>query len=43
MQNIDYGVLNQNLKRDISQMFQEGNVTEKDMALTALAVVKAYF
>ena len=31
------------LGKDISQMFDEGNVIEKSMALTALSAAKLYF
>lgn len=41
--NIGHNLLDQNLKKDITKMFREGNVTEKDMALTVLAVLNAYF
>lgn len=40
---INNGALSDALKGDISVMFQDGNVTEKSMALTVLAVVGKYF
>ena len=40
---INHSVLNEDLKKDISRMFEEGNVTEKSMALTVLAVINQYF
>lgn len=41
--NIKHTVLNEDLKRDISFMFQQGSVAEKGMALTVLAIIKKYF
>lgn len=41
--NINHTVLNEELKKDISQIFHEGSVDEKSMALTVLAAVKKYF
>lgn len=40
---IDHPVLNEALKRDILRLFTEGNVTEKSMALTVLAITQKYF
>lgn len=42
-EHISHPVLKRALKKDISKMFAEGNVTEKSMALTLLAIAKAYF
>ncbi|MCM1251807.1 MAG: asparagine synthase-related protein [Clostridium sp.] len=41
--NINNVVLGENLQKDISQMFDEGDITEKSMALTVLAAAKIYF
>ena len=41
--NINNGVLGETLKKDISKLFHEGNVSEKSMALTVLAMVRKYF
>lgn len=43
MEMIESEVLDEELKRDILLMFREGNVLEKSMALTVLAMVKKYF
>lgn len=40
---IDCKVFDEELRRDLSVMFRQGNVTEKSMALTVLAAVKQYF
>lgn len=40
---IENPVLDGEIKRDILQLFREGNVEEKGMALTVLAMVKKYF
>ena len=40
---IDNSVLNEALKKDISEMFEKGNVTEKSMALTVLAAAGKLF
>ncbi len=40
---IECKVFDEDLRRDISLMFREGNVTEKSMALTVLSVAKQYF
>lgn len=36
-------VFDENLRRDLTVMFRQGNVTEKSMALTVLSAVKQYF
>lgn len=41
--NSNSSILSQELKRDISKMFLEGNVIDKSMALTVLAILNAYF
>lgn len=40
---IDCKVFDEELRRDLTEMFRQGNVTEKSMALTVLAAVKQYF
>lgn len=40
---IDCKVIDEKLRRDLTVMFRQGNVTEKSMALTVLAAVKQYF
>lgn len=42
-EHIDHPVLSETLRKDILKLFTEGTVTEKSMALTVLAAVKAYF
>ena len=42
-EHIDHPVLSETLRKDILKLFMEGTVTEKSMALTVLAAVKAYF
>ena len=39
----NHSVLSEALKQDIAQMFEEGNFTEKSMALTVLAILNLYF
>lgn len=40
---IDCKVFDEDLRRDLTLMFRQGNVTEKSMALTVLSAVKQYF
>ncbi len=40
---INTQILDEELRKDISMMFQTGNVTDKGMALTVLAMIKKYF
>lgn len=41
--NINNPVLDEAFKKDISGLFREGNIAEKSMALTVLAMVRKYF
>jgi len=40
---IDCKAFDEDLRRDLTLMFRQGNVTEKSMALTVLSAVKQYF
>lgn len=41
--NINNTKLNDDLKKDITKMFLQGNVTEKSMAITVLAIIRRYY
>lgn len=41
--NINNAVLNDCLKKDITKMFLQGNVIEKSMAITVLAIIRRYY
>lgn len=42
-EHIGQAVLSESIRKDIAAMFQQGNVTEKSMALTVLAAAELYF